>query len=107
MSGIITAFRTLSSLPVPGKDAKDFSDALIWFPTVGLVLGSLVYWVASLINLIPGIQWPEGVAVVCISLGVFFTRGFHLDGIADWADGFSITAGTGKCRGRGDQRHYG
>ena len=88
MRGFVTAFRTLSSIPLPGKDAEEFSDALVWFPVVGLVLGSLVVVVAKLMVLIFGVHWPEGIAILCVSLTVFLTRGFHLDGIADWADGF-------------------
>jgi adenosylcobinamide-GDP ribazoletransferase len=88
MRGITTAFRTLSTLPVPGKDADDFSAALSWFPLVGLVLGGIIYGVAALLNAIPGVVWPEGIGITCVSLGVFLTRGLHLDGLADWADGF-------------------
>lgn len=88
MKGIITAIRTLSCLPVPGKDAQEFSDALIWFPVVGFLLGGIVYSITVLLLYIPGMEWPEGIAVVCIGVNIFLTRGLHLDGIADWADGF-------------------
>ncbi|HED31299.1 MAG TPA: adenosylcobinamide-GDP ribazoletransferase [Prosthecochloris aestuarii] len=83
--GLVTAFRTLSVLPVPGKDARDFSRSLYWFPFVGLVLGgiqSIGAWV--------GIQagWPEVGAVLVLIAGLFLTRGIHADGVADLADGF-------------------
>ena len=38
LSGLVTALRTLTVLPVPGKDTANFSSSLFWFPVVGLLL---------------------------------------------------------------------
>ena len=35
-----TAIRTLTTIPVPGRDAGDLSASLLWFPVVGLLLGA-------------------------------------------------------------------
>jgi adenosylcobinamide-GDP ribazoletransferase len=86
--GLVTAFRTLSILPVPGKDAEDYSSALNGFVWVGLVLGTLLYVLAFGLYRLIGNQWSEGLALVVVVGGVLLTRGFHLDGLADFADGF-------------------
>ncbi len=84
MNGLVTAIRTLSILPIHGKDAENFATALPWFPVVGLLLGSLLALVAS----IPGSIPAEAAAALILVAGVLLTRGFHLDGLADCADGF-------------------
>jgi adenosylcobinamide-GDP ribazoletransferase len=83
--GLVTAFRTLTVLPVPGKDALRFSTALYWFPLVGLFLGALqafcAYAAAST-------EWHELAGFAAVLAGVLLTRGLHADGLADLADGF-------------------
>ncbi len=88
ISGFITAVRTLSVLPVPGRDAENQASALPWFPVVGCLLGLIVYGVSVLGGLLPGGPWPEGTAAVLVLAGIILTRGLHLDGLSDWADGF-------------------
>lgn len=88
MSGLVTALRTLTILPVPGKDAKDFSSSLYWFPLVGLLLGLILYGVVTIFEQLTVIVWPEGMAVLLVLLSAILTRGIHLDGLSDWADGF-------------------
>jgi adenosylcobinamide-GDP ribazoletransferase len=86
--GLITAIRTLSILPVPGKDAERMASSLPWFPIVGFILGSICYAAAMLMGLVTKNIWPEGTAIVVLGCGILLTRGMHLDGLADWADGF-------------------
>lgn len=73
---------------MPGKDTESLSDSLYWFPVVGLILGSMLYGVSVLPELAGTEIWPEGMAVVLLFLAVMLTRGLHLDGLCDWADGF-------------------
>ena len=83
--GMASAFRTLTVLPFPGKECGHLETTLYWFPLVGLVLGGLVFGMAWL--LLPmGYPLLSG-ALVCCALA-FLTRAFHLDGLADTADGF-------------------
>lgn len=88
MRGLVSALRTLTAIPVPGRDAERMSSALPWFPVVGLLLGLAVCGAIMTPALATGRTWAEGSAVIGIVAGIFLTRGIHLDGLADWADGF-------------------
>ncbi len=82
LKNFISAMRTLTAIPVPGKDCEPFEDALYAFPLAGALLGGLL-WVAAATPL------PAAVlAAFLLILQTLLTRGFHLDGIADAADGF-------------------
>lgn len=84
-SGLVTAFRTLTILPVPGGESDDLASALPWFPLVGLVLGGLLALAGCLwMHAVAG--WSGGGAVLLLIASVLLTRGLHMDGLADWAD---------------------
>ncbi len=86
IKGLVTAVRTLTVIPFPGKECEDFSSALPWFPVVGLMLGVILYLAATLWNALPFDQWNWGCAAVLCVLLIWLTRGLHMDGLADWAD---------------------
>jgi adenosylcobinamide-GDP ribazoletransferase len=77
--------RTLTVVPVPGRDAQRLSSALPWFPAVGGLIGLALCGLASLHALRP---WAEGWSFAVLVAGALLTGGLHLDGLADWADGF-------------------
>lgn len=83
--GLVTAFRTLTILPVPGRDAERFSDSLYWFSLVGLLVGAAEALLAGVGMLL---DWPELAAALALFGGIVLTRGLHTDGLADLADGF-------------------
>jgi len=83
LSGLVTAARTLTWLPIPGRDAVSFASALPWFPLVGTLLGLILYGAA----LVTGQGWPGGTAILVVAGGTLLTRGLHLDGLADSTDG--------------------
>ena len=87
LRGLVTALRTLTILPVPGRDAQRLAAALPWFPLVGAALGAALWGTALGVDRLAR-GWPEGAAAAAVVLGAFLTRGLHLDGLADWADGF-------------------
>ena len=88
--GLGQAFHTLTVFPVPGKDAVKVSSQLFFYPFVGLAvgtIGSLILYgcagieaVDTIPSLVSGVLWACWMA--------FATRGFHLDGLGDTADGF-------------------
>ena len=87
LRGLITALRTLSVAPVPGKDAARMTGALPWFPVAGLLLGAFLHGFAIMLCLALPHEWPGLVALLVLAAGVLLTHGLHLDGLADCADG--------------------
>jgi adenosylcobinamide-GDP ribazoletransferase len=85
LSGLVTALRTLTVLPVPGRDTDTFSRSLFWFPVVGLLLGLMQ---AALASFGSSLAWNELSAALVVLGGIALTRGMHADGLADLADGF-------------------
>jgi adenosylcobinamide-GDP ribazoletransferase len=69
------------------------ADALSWFPLIGCLLAIVLFVFARAFSLASG-GWVEGAAVILMAGNVFLTRGLHLDGLADCADGF----GGGRSR---------
>jgi adenosylcobinamide-GDP ribazoletransferase len=92
---ILTAFRTLTILPVPGKDAENLSLTLCCFPLVGALLGVLVlilYEAAAAASF----QHPPVLAILSLAVITWLTGGLHIDGMGDVADAFG--GGTTKER---------
>ncbi len=84
--GLSSAFRTLTVVPLPVRESKDLSSSLPWFPVVGLFMGFILWGIAFLWRLMPFGQWAAGAAIILLIFETGFTRGLHLDGLADWAD---------------------
>ncbi|MBN2527109.1 MAG: adenosylcobinamide-GDP ribazoletransferase [Deltaproteobacteria bacterium] len=92
MSGFVTAVRTLSSVPIPGRDADSLSMSLLWFPLVGALLGALWAGAGVLFSFVFD-GWPMLIALLVLMLQSAMTGAMHLDGIADAADAlFSMTS---------------
>ncbi len=83
----LAALRFLTVLPLPGErgtEAGDLAGALIFFPVVGVLIGlvmALAGW--FLWGVLPAL--PAAAIMVLLLLAV--SGGFHLDGLADSADG--------------------
>ena len=83
-----TAFRTLTVIRVPGREAESLAYSFPFFPVVGLVLGGGV----ALIGWALGGRWqawPAGAAALAVAWMAWITGGLHLDGLADTVDGLS------------------
>lgn len=106
LAGLVTALRTLTRLPVPGREAEHLGAALPWFPVVGALVGALTVGAgelvlrghASLEAVVQGrgTAWPGAAAFCMLVTGVLVTGALHLDGLADSADGL----GGGRNRER-------
>jgi len=92
---ITTAFRTLTIIPLPGKDTDHFPRSLPFFAFVGLVLSLVPYGIYRLALSISFDKWTIA-ALMSLTLVSWLTGGLHLDGLADAFDGF----GGGKTRER-------
>ncbi len=93
-SALLTAFRTLTILPLPGTDTPRLSRTLPFFPLAGAFLGLLVLLFGR--AALSGFGSPAVLAVLALALVVFLTGGLHLDGLGDVADAF----GGGRSRER-------
>ncbi len=83
MRPLITAIRTLTILPVPGRDAASLASALPFFPAIGVLIGVLIVlslYAASLTG------WILGAGVLAMIATVWLTRGLHIDGLSDVCD---------------------
>ena len=96
LSGLVTAFRTLTIFPFPGRHSSRPSAALPFFPVVGISLGVLLWLLSQITKVLEGDGWPMGVAAVMVVASVISTRALHLDGLADLAD--AIGGGWDRAR---------
>jgi cobalamin 5'-phosphate synthase/cobalamin synthase len=85
MTRILAALAFLTRIPVRESfDAAAVGRAAIFFPLVGAAIGLLQLGLhRALKPHVPALV----VAVLVVSLSAWLTRGLHLDGLADFADG--------------------
>lgn len=86
--GLASAFRTLTILKVPGKDCGKQATTLFWFPVVGCVLGGFCWVLAYIVSYSKSPVSFLVCGALVPALLAWLTRGFHLDGLSDMADGF-------------------
>jgi adenosylcobinamide-GDP ribazoletransferase len=97
ISTFLTAFRTLTVLPLPGRvqEQENFRLSLLFFPLVGLIMAGLLFALflgCLCFNRLPALFC--GLIVALVNTGI--TGALHLDGLADVCDGF----GGGRTRER-------
>lgn len=87
MDGIRFAFGTLTALPVRVTrwDREAARSGMLWAPLAGLALGGCAAGVGGLFVLLG--SGPLLAAVATAAVPAALTRGLHLDGLADVADG--------------------
>jgi cobalamin synthase len=90
------AITMFTVLPLPGRrdqvDERTAARALRWLPVVGAVVGGLAA-VATLALWRGGTDGaPRLAAVLFVAVLALLTRGLHLDGLADLADGLGSRA---------------
>jgi adenosylcobinamide-GDP ribazoletransferase len=83
----ITAFRTLTIIPLPGKDATVFSKSLVFFPVAGAFIAVCEYGIMMAGEcFLP--KFPAVTAFLMVAIGILLTGAIHCDGLADFCDGF-------------------
>ncbi|GAA0630197.1 adenosylcobinamide-GDP ribazoletransferase [Kutzneria viridogrisea] len=87
MRGLRLALSWLTVLPVPAPevDGRSGARAISWAPVVGLLLGGLASGLLLGLGLLGAPPLLAGLLVVAAL--ALLTRGMHLDGLADTADG--------------------
>jgi len=90
---ILTAFRTLTIVPLPGKDTDDFSRSLFFFPLVGVFLGFVPLALFAGTERL-GFTHHQVFAGLSVALITWLTGCLHVDGLGDVADAF----GAGKAK---------
>lgn len=83
--GVLAALGLFTVLPVPAR--RPGPGVLAWLPVVGLVLAGLAYLPALAVWRGDGRGSPFLAAVLVVVGLALLTRGLHLDGTADLADG--------------------
>ena len=80
------ALSFLTTLPTPRLDLPPggLSAAAVWFPTVGLILGLLLWGVQAAAG---AFFAPPLASALVVAAWVVLTGGLHLDGLADSGDG--------------------
>jgi len=96
MTGFWAAWRFLTIIPLPGQrgtESAALARSLPFFPVIGLLIGFLMSYGAFL-------AWrflPPPVAAVALTFALLaVSGGFHLDGLADSADGLFSARPRGK-----------
>ncbi len=85
-SPFVIALRTLTIIPVPGRDTDRFHQALLFFPLVGGILGLFHLLTFRLLSLSAELLSLSGV-ILCTT-NYLLNGALHLDGFADTADAF-------------------
>ena len=93
INALITAIRTLTIIPIPGKDTANLSKSLLFFPVIGIFMGCIVFALYVLAGLISFKYWGL-VSAVALLVVTVITGALHIDGIGDVADAF----GGGKSK---------
>lgn len=83
---LTTAIRTLTILPIPGKDTDNFPSSLPFFPIAGGLIAAVLVLISEAIHIAPDIHYLSGIILVGVTM--LLTGALHIDGLADVADGF-------------------
>ncbi len=95
MKSLISAIRTLTIIPIPGKDTENFASAVPFFPIPAFILGSIPLGVYYLFKTLGSSEWFIA-SLISLFITSALTGFLHIDGLGDVADAF----GGGKTKER-------
>ena len=107
MSAFFAALRFLTLFPLPRRidhSDNDVGRSAIFFPVVGLILGSILVLVNFALELFASAGL---LSVILVTLLTFMTRGFHLDGVGDTFDGLGAGGDRDRVLSIMDDSHIG
>ena len=106
LSGLRLAVTLLTAVPLPGEHSggaagrapsrRTAAAAMAWAPAVGLLLGAAAAAVLQLAARVAH-TGPLLAAVLAVAALALLTRGLHLDGLADLADGLGSRRPAGEA----------
>lgn len=98
MKNFLRALSFLTIIPLPfvrfDPDGRELSNSAVFFPLAGAFLGMLLAGSASVLQLFFP---PAPAALAALILSFLLTRGLHVDGLADTADGLIGTTSREKA----------
>jgi adenosylcobinamide-GDP ribazoletransferase len=83
----VTAFRTLSILPLPGKDTDNMAESIPFFSFIGFIIGVVFTGIYILFRMVMPELSLAGSIILVLTCTVL-TGGIHLDGLGDVFDAF-------------------
>ncbi len=107
MSAFFAALRFLTLFPLPRRidhSDNDVGRSAIFFPVVGLILGSILVLVNFALELFASAGL---LSVILVTLLTFMTRGLHLDGVGDTFDGLGAGGDRDRVLSIMDDSHIG
>jgi adenosylcobinamide-GDP ribazoletransferase len=107
VSAFFAALQFLTFFPYPrrmGYATADVGRSAIFFPVIGLILGSILVVVNFLLAPFASAAL---LSVILISLLAFLTRGLHLDGVGDTFDGLGAGGDRDRILSVMDDSHTG
>jgi len=107
VSAFFAALRFLTLFPLPRRidhSDNDVGRSAIFFPVVGLILGSILVLVNFALELFASAGL---LSVILVTLLTFMTRGFHLDGVGDTFDGLGAGGDRDRVLSIMDDSHIG
>jgi adenosylcobinamide-GDP ribazoletransferase len=107
VSAFFAALQFLTFFPYPrrmGYATADVGQSAIFFPVIGLILGSILVVVNFLLAPFASAAL---LSVILVSLLAFLTRGLHLDGVGDTFDGLGAGGDRDRILSVMDDSHTG